>query len=115
MYDLEYRRARGVRDPRPNAERIKRVMEQPERDGTGLMRRDLEASVYMMVLCAGNPISLHAPLETQFLSAHQRISDYYARRIMLSPEEVERVSVLCHAAIIVEEALDALEKKGGAR
>jgi hypothetical protein len=115
MYELEYRRASGALDGRPNAERIKRVMEQPETDDTLSPRRVLENRVYMMVLCAGNPISLYAPLETQFLSAHQRISDYHAGRTMLSPEEVERVLALCHAAIIVEEALDALEKKGGAR
>ncbi|MDQ3256812.1 MAG: hypothetical protein M3R15_23455 [Acidobacteriota bacterium] len=115
MYELEYRRARGVIDARPNAERIKRVMELPETDGTLSPRCALEYRVSMMVLCAGNPISLHAPLETQFLSAHQRISDYHAGRIMLSPEEVERVLVLCHAAMIVVDALDALEKKGGAQ
>ncbi len=78
MYELEYRRARGVIDARPNAERIKRVMELPETDDAFSQRRTLTKSVSMMVLCAGNQLSLHAPLETQFLSAHQRISDYHA-------------------------------------
>ncbi len=115
MYELEYQRARGARDPRPNAERIKRVMELPKTNDTSMARRDLEYRVYMMVLCAGNQISLHAPLETQFLYAHQRISDYHHGRLMTSPEEVTRVLVLCRAAMLVEDALDALEKKGGTR
>ena len=109
MYELTYKRAKDARDARQDARRIKLAMEQLKPKEYSRLHSDLERSVYMMVLCAGNQISLRAPLDIQFLYACQRISDYHDGRVMTSPEEVERMLTLCHARLCVVDVLDRLE------
>ena len=89
-------------NPRPLARDIKQAVD----DDTPLMiLNEIEASVFMMVLCAGNPISRDAPLESQYLAAFQRIHDFHAERILLTPEELSRFSALVKARRTVKEAV----------
>jgi hypothetical protein len=99
--------------PHPIARRIRKAL---RADMPSAIVDDLEDAVYTMVLCAGNPISLDAPLAAQFLAAFQRISDFHGERVLLTPEELARFSVLIHAKEVIVSVLDWFDawQKGGA-
>jgi hypothetical protein len=111
---FKYRPDSGTCSPRKTARDIKAAVE----DDTPLSIFDeIESAVFMMALCAGNLISLDAPLDTQFLAAHQRLADFYAGRTLLTPEETARQFAMIAAARAVSAAVADynLWRKGGAR
>lgn len=121
-YALEYKREGDAIDARPIARRIRKAHARADYGpGTSPFLkelRDLEYGVYVMNLCAGNQLAIDAPLDTQYLAAAQRNSDFQKGRILCARVEVVRSLALCHATISVENSLIRLEKaiaaKGGA-
>jgi hypothetical protein len=98
-------------DPRPLAKRIQRL-QNLERDDIRL--RDVETGIHMMLLCAGNqtsPSRWNVPLATQYLFACQRLADYYADRIIETPDEVARSLVLCLASSTIKQLVIDSEKR----
>lgn len=104
--------SKDTASPNKTARAIKQAVED---DTPSLLLHPIKDSVYMMALCAGNPISMSAPLEAQYLAAFQRIDDLHRERLLYAPEELMRFSALVAAAHVVEKAVADyyLWKKGG--
>jgi hypothetical protein len=103
-----------ARDPRGDAKRIRKAL---DADAPLEVVRDIETGIHLMALCAGNPFSLEASLESQYLAAYQRNADYHGGLLLQTPEELKRISALCRANRIVQDALDLFDawRKGKAR
>lgn len=111
MYELEYTRRRDDLDGRKVAARIEQAMARRFSEGRlWQLQSELEYTVYAAALCAGNQLSLKAPLELLCLAAFQRVHDWHAGRILTTPEECVRSLTVCHALIYVTNALEALEQ-----
>jgi hypothetical protein len=78
-------------------------------DTPNTLMLDLERSVHMLALCAGNFPSVDAPLVAQYLAAHQRINDFHAGLLLDTPEELLRVGALIRAGLVVRDACAAVE------
>jgi hypothetical protein len=60
-------------------------------------------------------LKLSPHIEAQYLAACQRIADSNADQILLTPEELERHTALIHAANLVTDALDELDRSDEGR
>lgn len=96
-------------DPDRDVKRIQRTLELD--DTTFLMMSALTRGIAMMTLCAGNQISMGAPLDTQFLFALQRVNDTYEGRVMNTDEEWGRLGAIEHAWACVRRTLDQIEQE----
>lgn len=109
IYGLEYQPASDpdLIDPRSFAKRIAKAL---RLNIPGKWKRDIESGIHIMMLCAGNQLSLSIPFHVQYLYAHQRVSDHAEGRVVSTPEEVERILTILRASMIVREFVKAAEK-----
>lgn len=97
---------KDVINPRAEARLIRRAVAS---DTPTYIFSDIEAGVHAMALCAGNIVSLDAPLDAQFLAAFQRIHDYHAGRLLNTPEELARCTALIFSHNALRQAVKAFE------
>ena len=105
----------GNRDTRSPRKVVRDIKAAVEDDTPLLIFHEIEGAVFALVLCAGNCISVDAPLESQYLAAFQRIADFHSERLLDTPEELLRFNALVSADNAVRDAVDAynLWRKGG--
>lgn len=104
----------GTIDGRVEAARVKRFMEAANAEGSTVphrLKRDVEASVETMMLCAGTAPQKPAdvPWHIQYLAANQFIQDFHASRILPTDDALARFSSIVLAGQAVGRALDAWE------
>lgn len=100
-------RVRDLGDTRNPAPTARLIRQAAAADTPLLIWNDLESAVRMMALCAGNSISLDAPLDAQYLAAFQRIADFHGERLLGTPEETARATALIFADRTVCALLEA--------
>jgi hypothetical protein len=100
------RRDEGTVNPKPVAAAIKKAVNSDTPDP---IMEEIRAGVYIMALCAGNLVSVDAPLEAQYLAAFQRLADFHGELILLTPEECVRFTTLVRADWIIKDAIAAFK------
>jgi hypothetical protein len=113
-YEFTYSRKGDASDARHLARRIKLAEDGYNVSNVNTLRGpflDLDAAIHALTLCAGNQIIADAPMDMQYLSAAQRISDYFGDKggVMSSAPEVCRVSAMLFVNQAVKSALESLE------
>lgn len=100
---------KGPKDSRNHNATARLIKQAVDADTPTQIFSEIECGITLMVLCAGNLISLDAPLDAQYLAACQRDADYHSERLLHIPEEVLRSLAHARANIIVEDAVDAFK------
>lgn len=97
-------------DPTKDAKRIRQAVEFLDGEPCFLLIGDLASGIQAMMLIAGHYIAGEVPLDTQFLCAMQRISDWHHGRVLPTDEEWSRVCTIEYARANVTRTLDAVDQ-----